>query len=134
MSTAQRRPDQVAADYARHRAEAVETQRRISALSATVTSAQGLVTVTVDARSEITSLTFNSQQYRRMAAAELAHVVLDTVKRARASVLQQMTEVMPAARLAGMALPDVLAGRVDIERMLPERLEFGTPPLTPGRG
>src|SRR5215207_3543125 len=82
MTTPERSLEQLAADYARHRAAAVDSAQRVAAVSATVTSPQGLVTVTVGGQGEVRTLSFNSQDFRKMAPAELAHVVLETIDRA----------------------------------------------------
>lgn len=124
--------EQIAADYARHRAAAVESIRRVAEISATVTSSQGLVTVTVGGQGEITALTFNSQDYRKMAPAELSQVVLDTVTRARESALQQVMGVIPGTTVGGVSLQDMMQGRVDWDRVLPEQLDIAGFDL-PGR-
>ena len=109
---------------ARLRALAVQTQERIATMTATVTSPQGMVTVSVGSQGEVTALSFNSQDYRRTAPAELAHIVLDTIQRARQNLITQLADEMPAAAFGGITFRDVMAGTVDLEKMLPDRLFF----------
>ncbi|MEV0461152.1 YbaB/EbfC family nucleoid-associated protein [Catellatospora methionotrophica] len=116
--------EQIAADYARHRAAAVESTQRVAEISATVTSPQGLVTVTVGGQGELRSLTFNSQDYRKMAPAELSRILVETVGRARESALQQMRGALPGTGIAGMSVRDMMAGRIDWDRVLPEQLDI----------
>ncbi|GHJ46933.1 hypothetical protein Cs7R123_42750 [Catellatospora sp. TT07R-123] len=130
MTAADRGLEQAAADYARHRAFAIEAHRRMAAVSATMTSPQGLVTATVGAQGELRALTFNSQDYRRMAPAELARTVLDTVARARQSVLQQLLGELPEAPVGGLSVRDLMEGTADLERLLPERLDLDGLPFT----
>jgi hypothetical protein len=129
--------ERIAADYDRYRAGAIEAQRRLREVSASATSPQGLVTIQVDAQGEVRAIVFNSKDYRTMAPAELAHVLVDTIGRARKSVVQQLVEVLPMTSFGGVSVPDMLGGQVDWDRVLPERL--GTEGLSdrrtePGRG
>lgn len=133
MTTPERSLEQLAADYARHRAAAVHAQERMSQVSATMTSPQGLVTVTVGAQGEVQSLLFNSQDYRKMPAAELSHVVLDTISRARASVMQQLAGALPDSTFAGISYADVMNGNVNWDQVLPEKLDLDGMPWHPGR-
>ncbi|GAA1422774.1 YbaB/EbfC family nucleoid-associated protein [Catellatospora coxensis] len=120
----ERTMEQIAADFARHRAAVVESTRRMAEITATVTSSQGLVTVTVGNQGELTTLTFNSQDYRKMPPAELAQVVLDTITRARESALQQVMGLIPTTTVAGVSLQDMMQGRVDWDQVLPEEIDI----------
>jgi len=111
------------ADYARHRAAAMESAQRMQAVEATVTSSKGLVTITVGAQGEIRHLSFNSKDYRKMAPAELAHVVLETFDKARESALQQVAATLPAFSFGGLNARDLMSGRIDWEQLLPEKLD-----------
>lgn len=119
------RLDELAAEYQRLRDLALQTQERTRTVTATVTSAKNLLTVTVGPNGELQSLIFNSRSYRNMAPAELAHVILETVDRARAAVNRELTELMPAALPAGMSIGGVLNGEIDLSGLLPESLDLG---------
>jgi DNA-binding protein YbaB len=123
VSTPERSFEQLNADYARYRAAAMESAQRMQAVAATVTSTNGLVTITVGPQGEIRSLSFNSKDYRKMAPAELAHVVLDTFDKARESALQQAAAALPSFSFGGLNSRDLLNGRVDWEQVLPEKLD-----------
>ena len=51
-----------------------------------VTSKDGLVTVTLDGSSEVTSISFNTAKFRRMAPAELGAVLVETIAVRRRAV------------------------------------------------
>lgn len=110
-------------DYAHHLADAMQAQEFMRAVDATVTSSNGMVSVTVGAQGDVQALTFHSQRYRQMAPAELSHLVLDTIGRARTSVLRQLEEHLPSTTFAGVSLQDLMNGSADWSSLLPERFE-----------
>lgn len=125
--------EQIAAEYSQHRTDAIEMHQKMQEITAKVTSSKGLVTIEMNARSEITSLTFKSRAYREMAPAELANVILDTIRRARESVRKQMLEALPSTSIAGTSLADLLGGDVDLASLLPAELSTeGLPFFPPG--
>ena len=134
MTEPERNPEQLAADYARHRAATMQAQQRMSEVSATMTSAQGLVTVTVGAGGEVRSLLFNSHGYRKMPAAELSHVILDTINRARASIMAQLIGELPDSTFAGLSYSDIINGKVDWDQVLPDTLDLDNLPWQTGGG
>jgi DNA-binding protein YbaB len=125
--------EQIAAEYSQQRTNAIEMHRKMQEITAKVTSSKGLVTIEMNAQSEITSLTFKSRAYREMAPAELANVILDTIRRARDSIQKQMLEALPSTSFAGASFADLLNGNVDFASLLPEELSTeGLPFFPPG--
>ena len=112
--------NELAAEQARYRQAALDAQQRMAAVSATVTSSRGLVTVTAGPQGELCDLRFNSQEYRRMAPAELAATLLETVRQARESVLRQLMDQLPAGALGGVSPQDLLDGTVGWSELLPD--------------
>ncbi|MFD9123292.1 YbaB/EbfC family nucleoid-associated protein [Kitasatospora sp. NPDC059571] len=94
-------------------AEFSAMHQKMQALSASATSARRLLTVTVGAQGEVTAVKFHSDGYRSMAPSELEHVVLDTVQRARAQVLEQVKGLVAPLAPAGLDIDDIMAGRLD---------------------
>jgi DNA-binding protein YbaB len=123
--------DQLAADYAQHRATAIAMQRQLQTISTTATSANGLVTVTLGPQGEIRTLAFGSRAYREMAPAELAHAIVDTIERARDGMRRQILDMLPVPAVAGTTFEDILQGRVDWTSLLPEHLVTDGVPYVP---
>jgi DNA-binding protein YbaB len=94
-------------------AEFSSLHKRMQELSASATSPQRLLTATVGAQGEVTALKFHSDGYRSMAQSELEHVLLETIKRARQQVMDQMKELANPLAPAGVSIDDVLEGRFD---------------------
>ncbi|MEV8100316.1 YbaB/EbfC family nucleoid-associated protein [Kitasatospora sp. NPDC085879] len=94
-------------------AEFSEMHQKMRALTASATSAQRLLTVTVGAQGEVTAVKFHSDGYRSMAPSELEHVVLDTVQRARTQVLDRVKGLVAPLAPEGLDIDDIMAGRID---------------------
>lgn len=125
----ERSVEELSEEYARARARAVGAIQQARDTTGTATSARGHVTVVVGAGGAVYNITFNTREYRRMAPAELASMLTDTIRRAQESLHRQLAEVMPSATPGEVPMMDVLAGRVDWARLLPERLDVdGLPP------
>ena len=109
------------AAYERQRAEFAELRQRVAAASSTVTSKNRMITVTVDAGGEITSLKFNTQAYRSMAQAELATAVLETIQEASQAVRSTVEQAVAPMLPSGMSFADATSGEIDWDRILPEK-------------
>jgi DNA-binding protein YbaB len=108
--------------YQRQRQELGEMQREIQEISATAVGGQHAVKVTVDAHGEILELSFPSGAYRRAAPAELAALITQTIRAARAEATAATQEVM--GRFRGSrgeeGYLDLERGAADWTQMLPE--------------
>jgi DNA-binding protein YbaB len=124
--------DELTAQYTKSREDALASHQRLQEVSETVTSKKGLVTVTVGAQGEIRSLTLNNRTYRDMAPAELSHVIVDTLKTARKRVEKHFVQALPSTVLGGMSVEDILSGKVDLAKFLPESIPMDGTPFTPG--
>ncbi|MER6913315.1 YbaB/EbfC family nucleoid-associated protein [Streptomyces sp. NPDC000594] len=107
-------------DLGKARDTFLDVQRQLGTLSTTAESPDRLLTVAVDSRGELTSLTFRGTGYRSLPPARLAETIVATVDAAR-------RELMTRARLTaepvlgddsaptvdGVSLWDLLPGRDD---------------------
>ncbi|WP_253874417.1 YbaB/EbfC family nucleoid-associated protein [Actinomadura rupiterrae] len=84
----------MAEQTARLRSTGAELRER----TASATSANRLVTATVDARGGLVGLTFNTTRYRTMAPAELAAAVSETVVEAQRTMAEQVSEAFEPLR------------------------------------
>jgi DNA-binding protein YbaB len=99
--------------YRAQREEAAETRRRINETAATATAPRQTVKVTVSAQGEVTAVEFPTGAYRRMAPKELAEVLITTIQQARAQALEEAGAVVSAQMPPGVAVADLLQGRID---------------------
>lgn len=70
-----------------------QMQQRVSEVSATSRSRDGLVRVTVDSGGNVTDLTI-SDDVRRRSGDEVATAVMSTIRRAQAGITEQVSSVM----------------------------------------
>ncbi|WP_327425562.1 YbaB/EbfC family nucleoid-associated protein (plasmid) [Streptomyces sp. NBC_01527] len=108
------------AKYRQRRDEAVETQRRINATTATATAPRQTVKVTVGAQGQVTALDFPTGAYRRMPPKELADVLLTTIQQARSEALESVNAISHEALPPGVNMADLLQGHVDVTAIIPE--------------
>ncbi|MFY1635095.1 YbaB/EbfC family nucleoid-associated protein [Solwaraspora sp. WMMB335] len=87
------RADELMAQFDRMRSGVGELQQQLRAVSATVTSADGLVTVTVGPRGQVTRVELDPRIYRRPNAKELSETITETIRAATAKALAQVAEL-----------------------------------------
>ncbi len=109
------------AGYRRSREQLGAVQRRLAAVREAVTSADGLVTVTVSASGTLVDLTIAEQAYRRLPPADLAALIVRTTAEAAARV----------TRAAGEVLAPVLPAETDPEALLRGTADLSAEELTP---
>jgi DNA-binding protein YbaB len=111
--------DELMEQYQAKRSQLQELQRQMGSAEATVTAADGMVTVTVGAQGRLTGLEFNPRVYRRLSPSELAECVLAAVQEAGGQVGDQMRAVLEPLVPNGTSYGDM--GSVDLSKVLPER-------------
>jgi DNA-binding protein YbaB len=82
-----------------------------------VTSKDGMVTVALDGRSEVTSIAFNTAKFRRMAPAELGAVLVETINRARGEGRSRVIDAYRSMFPAGMDIDAIMAGKFDVDKI-----------------
>jgi DNA-binding protein YbaB len=82
-----------------------------------VSSRDHMITVSMDATGEITSISFNTAKFRRMAPAELGAALTETINQARAEIRQRVVETYGAFMPAGLDLESILTGKADFSAM-----------------
>lgn len=111
--------DELMEQYKAKRAQFQDLQRQMSTAGATVTAADGMVTVTVGAQGRLTGLEFDPRVYRKLSPSELAECVLAAVGEASGQVGDQMRAALEPLVPDGTSYGD--AGGVDFSKLLPER-------------
>jgi DNA-binding protein YbaB len=82
-----------------------------------VTSKDGMITVTLDGKSEVTSIAFNTAKFRRMAPAELSAVLVETINRARSEGRARVIDAYRSMFPNGMDLDAVMTGKFNMDKM-----------------
>jgi DNA-binding protein YbaB len=82
-----------------------------------VTSKDGMVTVTLDGRSEVTSIAFNTAKFRRMAPAELSAVLVDTIRRARTDGRARTIDAYRSMFPTGMDIDAIMNGKFSVDKI-----------------
>lgn len=89
-----------------------------------VTSTDGMVTITLDGRGEISAITFNTTKFRRMAPAELGAALVEVIKKARTQAREQMLDAYRSfiPENVGYRLDDLIAGKGNLDAMFDDAI------------
>jgi hypothetical protein len=79
----------------------------------TVRAKDQSLAMTFDGRGELLDLTFLGTKFRTMAPAQLAHSILDTIKRGKAESMARINEVMGEDAAGGLDIEGIASGRVN---------------------
>jgi DNA-binding protein YbaB len=82
-----------------------------------VRSKDGAITVTLDGGGEVSSITFNTTKFRRMAPAELGAALVETIKQARAKSREHVMKAYRSFIPAGVGLDDLFEGKADMSHV-----------------
>jgi DNA-binding protein YbaB len=106
-------------------AELMRTQEHLQSVRAKlkekptkVTSKDGMVSVLLDDRGELTSIAFNTAKFRRMAPAELGAALVEVIGRARSEARNRLLSAYKPFLPEGMDLEKIMSGKLDMESML----------------
>lgn len=117
--------EQAYAELARQKAALAEMQDRLSAVSASVTTRNRAITVTVDCRGNVSEIKFLTGAYRSMAPAELGALLVDAIAEAKQEVTAQAAGILQEV-LPGQSMFDIMRGEVDIESIVDEAVAEAT--------
>ncbi|GAB3733682.1 hypothetical protein GCM10027598_58520 [Amycolatopsis oliviviridis] len=79
----------------------------------TVRAKDQSLSMTFDGRGELVEMSFNEAKYRKLAPAQLASVVVETLQRGRAESAAKMSELMGTGSATGLNFQDLAAGKAD---------------------
>jgi DNA-binding protein YbaB len=103
-------------------------QQELAETQTTVASKNHAISVTVDSRGELADIRFRTNSYRTMAPAELAQLLMDTVKAARTEARAAVAEAFAPLLPAGTPLLDMMNGTVDFEAMMRDTIPMPDDP------
>ncbi|MFI6156396.1 YbaB/EbfC family nucleoid-associated protein [Kitasatospora sp. NPDC051170] len=96
-------------------AKMTEAARELQNATATATSKDRMVSVTVGAQGQVVSMTFHTTGYRSMAPAALASLLTDLLNTARADIGDRITETMGSFKGLGESLRASLSGGTELD-------------------
>ena len=108
--------------YQRQRDHFAETRREVETATSTVTSARREVTATVGRTGELTELSFPTSAYKRMAPAELASVIVQTISAAREKSVAAAAEMLAPMLPPGISAQDLMSGKADVNTLFSARV------------
>ncbi|MBO4209043.1 YbaB/EbfC family nucleoid-associated protein [Micromonospora echinofusca] len=114
--------NQMLAELAQQRENMTRFQDGFGSVSGTAMAPKRLLSVTVNAQGEITELKFLNQGYRSMAGAELASVIMTTIKEAQRDARSRLAEQVGSVGLPGAEVSDLVDGQVDWNAALNDAL------------
>lgn len=123
------RVEQAFAELQSTQAAIVGAQQALAETSASVTTRNRALTVTVDAQSRVTDITFHSGAYRSMAPAELGALLVETINEAQDEASSKTTGMFQSLLPAGARLESLLTGSFDLDEMVGEALRAARTPL-----
>ena len=98
-----------------------------------VTSKDGMITITLDGKSEITSIVFNTAKFRRMAPAELGAALVETINRARNEGRARVIDAYKSMFPTGMDLDAIMTGKFSVDKMFDDAVRRGDAIMADGQ-
>ena len=86
------------------------------------TSKDGMVTVMLDGKNEVTSITFNTAKFRRLAPAELGAVLVETISRARAEGRARIVDSYRSMFPDGLDIDAIMAGKFSVDKIFDDAM------------
>jgi DNA-binding protein YbaB len=111
------------AEQRRRFEELGKTQDQLRALSHTVVAPRRVVSVTVGHGGAVKDIKFPNGAYKNLAPAELASVVLKTIKDAQDQVALEAADIIAPTLPPGMDARKLFTGEADLQAVLPAVLE-----------
>jgi DNA-binding protein YbaB len=91
--------------------------------SCTVTSKDHAVAVTIDGQGVVTSVTFPTTKYRKMAPGELGALIVTTIAAARAEAMEKAIQTFGPILPAGLNLRGLMEGTHNMDAMYADLLK-----------
>ncbi|MFD2420680.1 YbaB/EbfC family nucleoid-associated protein [Amycolatopsis pigmentata] len=99
-----------------------DLQQKMEEDSSTVRSKDRSLSMTFDGRGELTGMKFHGTKFRSMAPAELAHLIVETVRAGRTQYLEKISENAGTSALLGVDFADLATGRADAGKIVESML------------
>jgi DNA-binding protein YbaB len=112
------RVEQALAELAEQRDRIAEVQEKVGKTTTVRHSKDRILSVTVDGRGDLRKVAFDGTRYRRLAPAELAKLIIDTVNDARSEAMRKVGGMMDADVLPGVSFEDIATGKADVDSVV----------------
>jgi DNA-binding protein YbaB len=122
--------DAAMAQFQQQRARLRDTRAEMEKLTASASSKDHLVTVVVGPAGEVREIRFSRTDYARMAPAELAAVLVETIAKAREKAAAEVRKGFEGLAGFGADLRDSLAGGEVLDELFGELAEPAAPAPT----
>ncbi|MGD0558437.1 MAG: YbaB/EbfC family nucleoid-associated protein [Streptosporangiaceae bacterium] len=111
-----------------------QVREKIQESSTKVRSTDGMITVVVDGRGDLSAVTFNSAKWRRMAPAEFGAALVQTINRARAQSREDLMRTYSAFMPEGMSMFGSPGGGTSLDQMFDDAMRKANEILGDGSG
>lgn len=98
------------AQFEEERRKLADLQSSLSSTTTTVRARDRLFTVTLDGRGEVTSITFDGFRYRKLAPAELARLIVETIATGRRQAIDKLGAMVGSDPLPGVSFSELATG------------------------
>lgn len=112
--------EEMRGEFERQRRKLTELQERMRSVSATAESPLGLVTATVGAQGELTTVTVHPRKFKRATPEQLGTEIVAAVAAARAEAGKQVAAAMPPSPFSGVSFTDIASGELDLADLMPD--------------
>jgi DNA-binding protein YbaB len=107
-------------EYSREVGRLQEMRREVAKVSATASRADGMVSVAVGPRGQVTAITFDPRVYRKLTPSELSKAIMELIAEATADAAEQMKKIMTPFMPEGLGYEEVLGEKGDFTAFLPQ--------------
>jgi DNA-binding protein YbaB len=107
---------------------------RVREIKTKVMSKDGMITVVLDGRGDVSSIAFNTAKFRRMAPAELGAALVQVIGQAKAQAREELVSAYRPFIPAGLGLEDLMAGKGNLNRMFDDAARKAEDALAHGPG
>jgi DNA-binding protein YbaB len=111
----------------------LKARAKLADTSTKVRSKDGMVTVILDARGQLSSINFNSQKFRRIAPAELGSILVETIVRAQSESRERVLGAFKPLLPEGLDVSDLMAGKVDLNKMFEDAVHQSEEMMADGK-
>ncbi|MFC5813892.1 YbaB/EbfC family nucleoid-associated protein [Nonomuraea harbinensis] len=108
-----------------------EAYEKLSELTVTAESRDGMVSVTVGPRGQVEAIKLDPRVYRKLSPSQLSRAIMEQIGAATQQVTDRTKELMAPFVPEGLPLEDVFGEGASIESFLPQPLKL---PPEDGRG
>ncbi|GHF44847.1 DNA-binding protein YbaB [Amycolatopsis bartoniae] len=105
--------EEAMADLEREKRKLQEVGKVWEEASTTVRAKDNSFAMTFDGRGELSDLTFNGNKYRTLPPAQLAHLIMETLRQGRTQAMEKVQKAMGTDGRPGLDYAGMLNGKAD---------------------